>query len=84
MAKSKKTSKKSLKKTILKQVEGKLVESLKDFPKKIKEKKYIRKIHKAGKILAGSIAVKPVKSISKSDLKKPKEQKAEVKIEAVS
>jgi hypothetical protein len=84
MAKSKKTSKKSLKKTLLKQVEGKLIESLIDFPKKSKENKYKKKIHKAGKILAGSIAIKPIKSISKSDLKKPKEQKQEAQIEAVS
>lgn len=83
MAKSKKSSKKSLKKTLLKQVEGKLIESLKDFPKKIKEKKYKKKIHKAGKILSGSIAIKPVKSVLKSDQKKSKEIKPEGKIEAV-
>jgi hypothetical protein len=84
MAKSKKTSKKSLKKTVLKQVEGKIIESLKDFPKKIKEKKYKKRIHQAGKILAGSIAIKPVKSVSETDQKKSKEQKQETKIEAVS
>ncbi len=84
MAKTKKTNKKSLKKTLLKEVEGKLIESLKDFPKKIKEKKYKKRIHKAGKILSGSIAIKPIKSISKSDPKKSKEQKPESKIEAVS
>lgn len=84
MAKSKKTSKKSLKKALLKQVESKIIASLIDFPKRINERKYKKKIHKAGKILAGSIAIKPVKSISKSDLKKSKEQKPEVKVEAVS
>jgi len=84
MAKTKKTNKKSLRKTLLKDVEGKLIESLKDYPKKIKEKKYKKRIHKAGKILTGSIALKPIKSISTSDLKKSKEQKQEAKIEAVS
>ena len=37
--KIKQTSQKSLKKTLLSQIEGKLTESLKDYPKKISEKK---------------------------------------------
>jgi hypothetical protein len=84
MAKKKKKVQKSLKKNLLKQVEGKLVESLVDFPKKFSEKKYKRTIHKAGKILTKSIAVKPIKSISKSDVKKSKEKKTETQVEAVS
>jgi hypothetical protein len=84
MAKNKKKVQKSLKKNLLKQVEGKLVESLEDFPKKFSEKKYKRTIHKAGKILTKSIAVKPIKSISKSDVKKSKEKKTETQVEAVS
>ncbi len=84
MAKKKKRVQKSLKKTLLKQVEGKLVESLVDFPKKFGEKKYKRTIHKAGKILTKSIAVKPMKSVSKTEAKKSKEKKTETHVEAVS
>ncbi len=84
MAKKKKKVQKSLKKNLLKQVEGKLVESLVDFPKKFGEKKYKRTIHKAGKILTKSIAVKPIKSISKSEAKKSKEKKSEAQVEAAS
>lgn len=84
MSKKKKRVQKSLKKTLLKQVEGKLVESLVDFPKKFGEKKYKRTIHKAGKILTKSIAVKPIKSVSKTETKKSKEKKTEPQVEAVS
>jgi len=82
--KIKPTSQKSLKKVLLVQIESKLKESLMDFPKKISEKKYQKTIHKAGKILTNSIALKPVKAASKNDLKKTKEKKPEVKTEAVS
>ena len=82
--KIKQTSQKSLKKVLLGQIESKLTESLMDFPKKISEKKYRKTIRKAGKILTNSIALKPVKAASKSELKKSKEKKAEVKTEAVS
>lgn len=84
MAKKKKKVQKSLKKTLLKQVEVKLAESLVDFPKKFSEKKYKRTIHKAGKILTKSIAVKPMKSVSKTEAKKSKEKKTETQVEAVS
>ena len=90
--KIKQTSQKSLKKTLLSQIEGKLTESLKDYPKKISEKKYRKTIRKAGKILTNLIALHPVKATSKNDKKKTDkkkteektEAKAEVKTEAVS
>ncbi len=90
--KIKQTSQKSLKKTLLRQIEGKLTESLKDYPKKISEKKYKKTIRKAGKILTNLVALHPVKATSKNDKKKPDkkkteakpEAKAEVKTEAVS
>jgi hypothetical protein len=88
--KVKSTSQKSLKKTLLRQIEGKLTESLLDFPKKGSDKKYRKTIHKAGKLLTNSIALKPVKATSKSDQKKSGKKKQEVqekqeaKTEAVS
>lgn len=78
------TSQKSLKKNLLTQIESRLTESLTDFPKKISEKKYRKTIHKAGKILTNSIALKPVKAASKTEIKKSKEKKPESKTEAVS
>jgi len=82
--KIKNTTQKSLKKALLGQIENKLTESLMDFPKKFSEKKYRKTIHKAGKILTNSIALKPVKATSKKELKKPIEKKSEPKTEAVS
>ena len=84
MAKKNKTeikqgSQKSLRKNLLDQIEGKLTETLMDFPKKISEKKYRKTIRKAGKLLTHSIAIKPVKVVSKSDLKKSKKEKPETK-----
>jgi hypothetical protein len=79
--KIKQTSQKSLKKTLLVQIEGKLTETLMEFPKKFSEKKYRKTIRKAGKILTNSIALKPVKATSKSEIKKSKEKKPEVKTE---
>ena len=82
--KIKQTAQKSFKKTLLTQIEGKLVESLKEFPKKLSEKKYRKKIHKAGKILTNSLALKPVKVSSKSVVKKTKKKNPEINTEAVS
>jgi hypothetical protein len=82
--KIKQTTQKSIKKNLLAQIEEKLSESLKEFSKKLSEKKYRKTIHKAGKILSKSIAVKPVKVDSKSRVKKSKKVVSEVKTEAVS
>jgi len=82
--KIKNTTQKSVKKELLGKIENKLIESLMDFPKKISEKKYRKTIHKAGKILTNTIALKPVKTTSKKDLKKSIEKNPEHKTEAVS
>jgi len=79
--KIKPTSQKSLKKTLLSQIEGKLTESLKDYPKKISEKKYRKTIRKAGKILTNLVALHPVKATSKNE-KKSGKKKTEKKVEA--
>jgi hypothetical protein len=80
--KVKQTSQKSIRKTLLSQIEGKLSETLKDFPKKLSEKKYKKKIHKAGKILAGSIAIKPVKVEVKEEKRSKKSVKTKLKKKA--
>jgi hypothetical protein len=76
--KVKSTSQKSLKKTLLKQIEVKLTESLVEFPKKGSAKKYQKTIRKAGKLLTNSIALKPVKATSKNDKKKSGKKKKAV------
>jgi hypothetical protein len=82
--KMKQTTLKSLKKSLLLKIEGKLSESLTEFPKKINEKKYKRVIRKAGKILTKSLVINPVKATdNKKDQKKPKKKKPEIKTEAV-
>jgi hypothetical protein len=82
--KTKQDSLKSQKKSLLLKIEGKLSESLIEFPKKLNEKKYKRIIHKAGKILTKSLVVNPVKaSDGNTDQKKSKKKKQEVKPEIV-
>ncbi len=80
----KQNSIKSLKKSLLLEIEGKLSESLTAFPKKINEKKYKKVIHKAGKILTKSLVINPVKATDpKSEQKKSKKKKPEIKTETV-
>jgi hypothetical protein len=82
--KMKQNSLKSLKKSLLLKIEGKLSESLTEFPKKINEKKYKRVIRKAGKILTKSLVINPVKATDKkTEQKKPKKKKPEIKTETV-
>ena len=73
--KTKQKSQKSLKKTLRDQVESRLSESLKDLPKKISEKKFRKTLRKAGKILIGTLATKPVKVASKTESKKAGKKK---------
>ena len=80
----KQNSLKSLKKSLLLKIEGKLSESLTEFPKKINEKKYKRVIHKAGKLLTKSLVINPVKAAeNKQEQKKPKKKKTEINTETV-
>jgi|GEM_PF-516259 len=82
--KMKQSSLKSLKKSLLLKIEGKLSETLTEFPKKINEKKYKRIIHKAGKILTKSLVINPVKATDdKAEQKKSKKKKQEVKTENI-
>jgi hypothetical protein len=82
--KMKQSSLKSLKKSLLLKIEGKLSESLTEFPKKINEKKYKRVIRKAGKLLTKSLVINPVKATdNKAEQKKPKKKKQEIKTENI-
>lgn len=82
--KIKQNSLKSLKKSLLLKIEGKLSESLTEFPKKINEKKYKRVIRKAGKILTKSLAINPVKATDNKKEQKQKKKKPETKTEVAS
>jgi hypothetical protein len=80
--KMKHNSLKSLKKSLLLKIEGKLSDSLTEFPKKINDKKYKRVIHKAGKLLTKSLVINPVKATDdKKEQKKTKKKKPEIKTE---
>jgi len=77
--KIKHTSQKSIKKNLLDQVEGRLTESLMDFPRKTSEKKFRKTIRKAGKILTNSLATKPVTASTKTKEKKTKKKEPDAK-----
>ncbi len=72
--KVKQHSQKSLKKTMLKEVQGKLAESLKEYHKKISEKKFNKKLRKAGKILTSSLAKEAITVVPKKEPKQKKEK----------
>ena len=66
---------KSLNKIILKEIEGKLSESLKDYHKKVSDKKFSKKLRKAGKILSRSVTKENISVVPKK-LAKPKKVKS--------
>lgn len=70
--KAKQHAQKSLKKTMLKEVQGKLAESLKEYHKKISEKKFQKKLRKAGKILTDSLAKENITVVPKKEQKEKK------------
>lgn len=74
--KVKQHTQKSLKKTMLKEVQGKLAESLKEYHKKISEKKFKKKLRKAGKILTNSLAKESITVVPKKEPKQKKEKSA--------
>ena len=81
--KVKEHTQKSLKKTMLKEIQGKLAESLKEYHKKISEKKFKKKLRKAGKILTNSLATDSITIVSKKQAK-PKKAKTVAAPELVS
>ena len=73
--KSKQPTQKSGKKSLLKNIENKLAEAVKDFHKKISDKKLEKKIHKAGKILSKSLTMKQIKVVHKEKVENSKKEK---------
>ncbi len=86
MAKKNKEKKsKSSKKTLLKEIETRLTETVKGFHKKTSEKKLERQIRKAGKILAKSLTNKEhIKVVHKEKVKAPKKPKKVAEKEVAS
>jgi len=83
--KTKEQSPKSSKKALLKEIEIKLADTVKDFHKKSSEKKLGRQIHRAGKILAKSLTNKEhIKVVHKEKVKVPKKDKKVAEKEVAS
>jgi hypothetical protein len=85
MAKQKKQpGKKAQKKSLLKEIENKLAETVKGFHKKTSGKKLDKQIHKAGKILVKSLVPEQITVVHKEKAKDPKKDKKDVEKEVIS
>ena len=82
--KSKQPSQKSVKKTLLVEIENKLTESLKGYYKKISDKKFEKEIRKAGKILSKHLTKDQITVVHKEKAKAPKKEKKSAEKEVVS
>ena len=82
--KEKKISDKSVKKTLLKEIEVKLSESVQSFHKKISDKKFQKQIHKAGKILSKSLTRDKITVVHKEKKHHPEKGKKTAEIENIS
>jgi aminoglycoside phosphotransferase family enzyme len=83
--KNKEKSPKTSKKSLLKEIETKLAETVKGFHKKTSEKKLEKQIHKAGKILVKSLTNKDhIKVVHKEKIKLPKKSKKVAEKEVAS
>ncbi len=82
--KSKKPSQKSVKKTLLTEIENKLTEISKGYFKKISDKKFEKEIRKAGKILSKHLTKDQITVVHKEKAKAPKKEKKSVEKEVVS
>ncbi len=82
--KTKKPSQKSVKKTILKEIEIKLAETLKGYFKNVSDKKFEKELRKAGKILSKHLTKDQITVVHKEKTKNPKKEKKVVEKEVVS
>jgi hypothetical protein len=83
--KNKNQSSKSSKKTLLKEIESKIAETVKGFHKKTSEKKLARQIRRAGKLLSKSLTAKEhIKVVHKEKSKAPKKEKKVAEKEVAS
>jgi hypothetical protein len=80
MAKKKKQpSQKAAKKTLLKEIETKLADTVRGYHKKISDKKLGKQIRKAGRILSKSLTKEQITVVHKEKTKAPKKDKIEEK-----
>ena len=86
MGKNKKDqSPKSSRKTLLREIESKIAETVKGFHKKTSEKKLEKQIRRAGKLLAKSLTSKEhIKVVHKEKTKAPKKAKKVAEKEVAS
>ncbi|HEY2348065.1 MAG TPA: hypothetical protein VGH64_03570 [Puia sp.] len=83
--KNKDQSPKSSKKSLLKEIETRIAETVKGFHKKSSEKKLEKQIHKAGKLLAKSLSTKgQIKVVHKEKVNSPKKEKKVAENEVAS
>jgi hypothetical protein len=82
--KTKQPSQKEVKKTLLKEVENKLAETLKGYYKKISDRKFEKEIRKAGKILSKHLTKEQITVVHKEKTKVPKKEKKVAEKEAAS
>ena len=82
---SKNQSPKTSKKSLLREIESKIAETVKGFQKKTSKKKLEKQIHRAGKILAKSLTNKEhIKVVHKKKTKAPKKEKKVAENEVAS
>ena len=83
--KNKDQSPKSFKKSLLREIESKIAETIKGFHKKTSEKKLEKQIRRAGKLLAKSLTTKEhIKVVHKEKTKAPKKEKKNAEKELAS
>jgi|GEM_PF-5958622 len=83
--KNKDQSPKSSKKSLLRELESKIAETVRGFQKKTSEKKLEKQIRRAGKLLAKSLTTKEhIKVVHKKKTKSPKKDKKVAENEVAS
>lgn len=82
--KTKQHSGKSAKKTLLKEIEIKLTDTIKGYHKTISDKKFEKELRKAGKILSGYLTKEQITVVHKEKAKAPKKEKKVEEKEATS
>jgi len=73
--KNKQHSQKSVKKTLVKEIESKVGDVVKEYHKKISDKKFAKEIRKVGKTLSKFLAKEHITVVHKEKVKAPKEKK---------
>jgi hypothetical protein len=82
--KIKQPAQKSVKKLLLKEIENKLADSVKEYHKKVSAKKFEKTLHKAGKLLSKSLVKEQITVAHKKKVKSPKKTKKVAEKEVAS